>query len=525
MGIRRAPQRVRGLHAAGLVLAAAMLLPLAWLLAGAWALRDAPTAVGAFWSEPTREALWLGLVLAVSTAAACTALSVPLAWFTHATDVPFRRALRLLLNLPLAVPSYVAAFVVVGTFAPGGWLAELLGSPPGEVYGFAGAFLALLFTYPLALIPMQAALSRTSPSQWNAARSLGATPVQAFRRVILPRMRTSIAGGALLVALYAISDFGAVSLLRYESLSYVIYVRYKSLFDKDEAIFLALLLGLVAVGFIGLYRLIRGSADLDSARSARAWPTIALGGWRWPAFLYCAAHVALGVVLPTVTVAVWLVRGASRGNTIGDPWGELGQSLFLGACAAIITVLLAIVPALLSRFGTSRAASLVHTASHIGYALPGIVVALSLVYFGVHWANPIYQTTALLLFAYVVRFLPLAVGVIDDALRSQSPRLFDAARVHGSTAPQAIRRVVLPGARPALAAAGLVVFIAVIKELPATLLLSPLDMTTLATRIWMLTEEAFFTAAAIPVLLMLVVAGVALWLRPDSALRDARRVE
>lgn len=503
------------LHLSSLVVAGLMLLPVGWLVLHAAELLDEPAA-SAFFSAETREALWAGLILAVGVTVASVAVAVPLGWLTHATDLPFRRAFRVLLNLPLAVPSYVTGFVVVAAFGPAGWAQEVLGRTIADVYGYWGAWLALLFTYPYALIPVQAALARMDPRQWDAARSLGATPVRAFASVVLPRLRGAIGAGGLLVALYAMSDFGAVSLLRYESLSYVIYVRYRSLFDKEEAIFLALLLALVALAFIVVYRFVRGNADGRGVQAtARIWPVVPLGRWRWPAFGFCALVVAAGLGLPVATVGVWLVRGLGQGNTLGDVTTETWTTLGVGTVAALITVGIALIPALVGRFGNPRLARAVHASSHVGYALPGIVVALSLVFFAIRFAGPFYQTTALLVFAYVVRFLPLAVGVLEDGLDAQNPRLYDAARSLGCPPVAAWGRVVLPCAGTAVIAGLLIVFMSVIKELPATLLLSPLDFSTLATRIWSLTEEAFFTAAAPPVLILVVLAGAALWLRPN----------
>ena len=506
------------LHVVSLGVAALMLLPVAWLGYYALQLASEIDAARAFFGESTRAALYNGVALSVAVSGTCVALALPLAWLTHATDLPFRRVFRGALNLPLAVPSYVSGFIIVATAGPKGWIQQLL-EPLGverlpDIYGFWGAFLALLFTYPYALIPLQAALARMDPRQWEAARSLGATPTRAFFGVVLPRLRGAIGAGALLVALYAMSDFGAVSLLRFESLSYVIYARYKSLFDKDEAVFLALLLALVAIAFITAQRMIRGAGAVNAARGgARRWSTIELGAWRWPAFAFCCVSVGLGVVLPAATVLIWLVRGVNLGNDIGDVTTETWATMGVGGAAAVITVLIALIPALLSRFGRPRVARLVHGASHVGYALPGIVVALSLVFFTIRFAGPLYQTSAILVFAYVVRFLPLAVGVLDDGFDAQNPRLYDAARSLGCRPVAAWRRVIIPGARPAIVAGLLIVFMSVIKELPATLLLSPLDFTTLATRIWSLTEEAFFTAAAPPVLILIVLAGAVLWPR------------
>jgi len=501
------------LHGLSVAVALLMLLPLAWLVFHGFQLWGTE-ASSALTSGGTLEALGNGLILSTAVATACVLLALPLAWLTHATDMPMRRAFRLILNLPLAVPSYVSGFVVVAAAGPSGWLQEYL-APMGirlpEIYGFNGAFLALMFSFPYVLIPLQAALARTDSRLWEAARSLGATPTRAFFQVILPRLRGAIGAGALLVALYVMSDFGAVSLLRFKSLSYVIYVRYQSLFDRDEAIFLALILAFVAIGFVAIYRLIRGRDEARASKGvAQSWPRVELGVWRWPAFGFCTLTALLGVGLPASTVLVWLVRGLGLGNTIGNLTTETWSTFWISLLAAVVTVMVAIIPALLGRYGHPGVAKVVHASSHVGYALPGIVVALSLVFFTIRFAGPLYQTASMLVFAYVVLFLPLALGALEDGFRSQNPRLYDAARSLGCRPLGAWTRVILPSAKGAMLAGFLIVFMSVIKELPATLLLSPLNFGTLATRIWMLTEEAFFTAAAPPIIVILLLAGAAL---------------
>ncbi|QED28960.1 iron ABC transporter permease [Microvenator marinus] len=506
------------LHLMGGMVALAMLLPLGWLALYALELWD--TAASSVLSDSsTLQALWNGLSLALAVAATCVVIAVPLAWLTHATDMPFRKFFRVALNLPLAVPSYVSGFVVVAAAGPRGWIQEVvepLGIQMPEVYGFNGAYLALLFTFPYVLIPLQAALGRMDSRVWEAARSLGSSPVRAFFTVVLPNLRGAIGAGALMVALYVMSDFGAVSLLRFKSLSYVIYVRYQSLFDKDEAVFLALILAMVAICFVLVYRVIRGSQAGSSKGVVQRWSTVELGVWRWPAFAFSCLVTAVGVGLPVLTVGIWLVRGLKLGNEIGGLATYAWSTLWIGLVAAVITVLIALGPALLERHGNPHASRVVHLSSHVGYALPGIVVALSLVFFSIRFAGPFYQTAPMLIFAYVVLFLPLALGAVEDGLRGQNPRFYDAARSLGSSPLRAWTRVIIPGLKGAVVAGFLIVFMSVIKELPATLLLSPLDFGSLATRIWSLTEEAFFTAAAPPVLLLLLMASLALIPRTDS---------
>ncbi|GAB4523597.1 MAG: iron ABC transporter permease [Haliangiales bacterium] len=488
------------------------------------------SAVAVLASAETWWAVGRTLALGGGAAALCVALSVPLAWLTHATDMPGRRFFRVALNLPLAVPSYVGAFVVVALFAPGGTLVDLwtgLGLP--EIYGGAGATLALMFSYPFALLPLQAALARSDPRLWESARSLGAGPWRTFWQVIMPGLRPAIITGALLIGLYAVGDFGAVSLMRYRSLSYLIYVRYKSLFDSDEAAVLALLLVIVAVSAVILLRIVRGPFQqaLSTSGERRPWPRIGLGRWRIPAAAGCALVLACGLGLPLYVVIRWCLRGLMLGNEITIPWLPLVHSVELGLLAGALLVAAALIPALWFRYGQRRSdrsgSRWVGTLVHIGYALPGIVVALALVSLASAYLGPIYQTTLLLLLGFLLRFFPLALQTLDEAIASHNRGLFWAARSLGCGPAGAWVRAVIPNAKPALAAAFLAVFVAVIKELPLTLLLSPPGYATLSTEIWMLTEDAYFAAVSPAVFAMLLVAAVVLLFAPRRAEKEPTR--
>jgi iron(III) transport system permease protein len=502
---------------AGALLAVVVVAPLSWIVLRAFSERGAAASV--VFSEAMLEGTVWSVALAAAVALTCVMLSVPLAWLTHATDVPGRRHFRRLLVLPLAVPSYVSGFVVVASLGPSGTFGKL-GLPLPDVYGFFGAYVALLFTYPYVLLPVQAAIARVDPRTWEAARSLGASPLRAFRRVVWPSIRPAATRGGLLVGLYVLGDFGAVSLLRFPSLSYLIYVRYSSPFMRNEAVWYALVLLAVAGAFLALGQLVEQRSRRGRALgSPRAWPTIELGRWRWPAFALCAGVVAAGALLPIGVVAWWLVRGLSAGNTLVSLHVETFNSFGLSVAAAFIITTVGLVPALIQRFDPGRFARVLDRLVHVGYTLPGLVVALALVYMGTRAFPWLYHTVWMLQLAYLVRFLPQASSTLVDGLQQQNPRLYEAARSLGATPVGAIRRVVLPVALPSLAAAALAVFISVVKELPATLLLKPPGFSTLAQRIWSLTQDAFFTATAPTVFVLLGLALGALWLRPDSAVR------
>jgi iron(III) transport system permease protein len=523
---------LRALGLITLLLALVPLLFLLWQAVHLWTLDQSAAVLleGQTWLIAGRSVLLSGGVALV-----CVLLSLPLAWLTHCTDLPGRRAFQILLNLPLAVPSYVSAFVVMAAFHQDSWL-HLALQPLGvermpDARGWSGAAMALMYSYPLALLTTQAALARLDPRLWEAARALGHSPRAAFWRVVVPALRPAMAGGGLLVALYTVGDFGAVALTRFQCLSYVIYLRQNSIYDplQHEAVYLSLLLVALAVGLaVGLQRMGGAvKASLTAQAGFRPWPTIALNRWRWPAVALCSLVVTLGVVAPVAVVLGWLLRGLRLEHQIAMPWQELGISTLLSAAAALFTVAAAVIPALLGRFGSRRDGALVNWGAMTGYALPGIVVALALVSVVTSYTFSIYQTARLLLLAYLIRFLPLALGTLSEALSAQNPRLYDAARSLGCSPPQAWRRAVLPGTRAALWAGWVAVLIAVIKELPITLLLGPIDLAlpglkeplpfhTLSTRIWSLTGDEYFSQVAPVVLVLLVVAGAGLALRPDT---------
>lgn len=466
--------------------------------------------------QQTWVALGRTLALGAATGLFSAMVALPLAWWTHATDLPGRRFFRVALNLPLAVPSYVGGFVILLAFAKGGLWESVLGRPV-PVYGFLGAFLAISFSFPLALLNIQSALGRVDPRLWDAARGLGATPWRAFWKVIFPQLRPAMFRGGLLVALYALGDFGAVSLLRYRSLSYLIYVRFQSLFGREEALWLSVLLLIIAILFVGLAVRVGGHrvASLTTASTARSWPVIRLGRARLFAFAVCSAVVLCGVVLPVAVVLYWLVRGYTQGNPPELEWLTVWDSTWIAGCASAGIVMVAVIPTIVSRYARHAQSSWFHQLMlHMGYALPGIVVALSFISVSTQWLPFLYQTFILLFVAYAVRFLPLAIHTMEDALASQSQNLFRAARSLGCTPAQAVFRVILPEMKPAIMLAFAALFIAILKELPLTLLVRPIGTETFATQIWELTEDAYFGAASISVILLLAVATLGLLWRP-----------
>jgi len=451
--------------------------------------------------------------LAAATSAGAILISLPIAWLTTRTDLPFARAWFVLLTLPLAVPSYVSALVVVLFLGPKGmlqgWLEPLGVDRLPEIYGFPGAWLALtLFTYPYVLLPIRAAFRTLDPALEEAARSLGKPAWIVALRVTLPHLRPALAAGAILVALYTLSDFGAVSLMNYRSLSNLIYIQYRGTFDRDAAAALAMLLVLVALAVVTLDVFTRGRARYHAQAAPRAAAPIPLGRWRWPAIgaLSLLALVAVGM---PVFVLVWQVaEGVSNGESLHSLATPVRNSMTVSLLGAGLTVIAALPIAWMAVRRPGTPSRLFERASYSGYALPGIVVALALVFFGARYVPALYQTLPWLLFAYMVRFLPEALGASRASLLQINPATEEAGRSLGRGPLTVFFRVTLPQMAPGLWAAGALVFLTVMKELPATLLLSPIGFDTLAVDVWSLSREAYFARAAYSAITLVALAAI-----------------
>ncbi|MDP2937017.1 MAG: ABC transporter permease subunit, partial [Dehalococcoidia bacterium] len=242
--------------------------------------------------------------------------------------------------------------------------------------------------------------------------------------------------------------------------------------------------------------------------SIRPPQVVPLGRWRWPALVFCSLTALAALALPIFVLAYWLGQGLLAGVPLQSVWGPALNSTYVSGLASIVIVAAAIPVAILAVRYQGPLSALVERASYIGFALPGIVIALALVFFGVRYATPLYQTLAMLIFAYVVRFLPQAVGAARTSLLQVNPRMEEAARSLGSTAPEAIGRITIPLLHRGLLAGAGLVFLTVMKELPATLILSPIGFETLATSIWSATGEGLFARAAVPALILIVVSFV-----------------
>lgn len=497
-----------------LLVTAAIMLPIAYVVgrtfgagADAWDLLIQRSVL---------DTLIRTVYLSVAVTAATVTIALPIAWLTVRTDLPLRRFWAVLTVLPLVIPSYVGALVAITALGPKGLVQQMLEGPFGierlpGIYGFSGSLLVLSFlSFPYVLLSVRAALWNLDPAMEEAARGLGLGTWATFRRVTLPHLRPAIAAGGLLVALYTLSDFGAVSLLRFNSFTRVIYLQYETSFDRTLAAASSLVLVMIAFALLVTEARARGRSRYhrSAVGSARSPSLIRLNAWRWPALLGVASVVAVSLAMPVAVLTYWLVRGLEAGESLSFVWEALFNSAYVSLLAAVVTLAAALPVALLTVRHAGWLSSLLERVTYIGFALPGIVVALSFVYFGARYVTPLYQTLPLLVIAYVILFLPVAVGTIRSSLLQISPHLEEAARGLGRSPVQVFFRVLLPLLRTGLVASAVGVFLVTMKELPATLVLGPLGFKTLATTTWSASSAAFFARAAAPALLLVLISSL-----------------
>jgi iron(III) transport system permease protein len=325
----------------------------------------------------------------------------------------------------------------------------------------------------------------------------------------------------LLVALHLLAEFGALQMLRFPTFTTAIYDQYRSTFNGHAAnllasvvVFACLLLLVVELSLRGRLRYARVGSG-----AARPPSRIRLGRWTPLALMLPTSIVCLSLGVPLWSLVHWLRSGSSTSFPVETLMSTTVSSLRLGLLGAVLTTALAIPVAWLAVRHRGPFTTLVERSTYIGHSLPGIVIALALVTISIRYIRPAYQTTALLLVAYAILFLPLAIVSLRSALGQSSPRIDEAAASLGAGPLTVLRRVTLPIIAPGIGASIALVFLSVVTELTATLLLAPTGTTTLASRFWSHSESIDYGAAAPYALLMIAISAPATYLLT----RDARR--
>lgn len=503
-----ASSRGWGVTTAAALVAALTVLPL--VVVGVQAGAGGLTAATEFLFRPrVGELLAHTGQLMVVTVPATILIGVLAAWLVERTDLPLASWWRTLLLAPLAVPAFVSAYAWV-SLAP-------------SMTGFGGAALVTTLAYfPFVFLPVAALLRVLDGTEEEAARSLGLSPTRAVLRTVLPRLRPAISGGALLVALHLLAEFGVLEMMRFQTFTTAIMQQYAVGFSDAAGSLLASVLVLLCLLVLTLEVVARGRRRVSrlGAGAHRQVPPVRLGVWRGPALIFLVGVVALALVVPLGMVARWLWVGAGA-VPAADLLRVSVATIGLAVLGGLVTTLFALPGAWLLHRGRSALSLVLERVTFLASALPGVVVALALVTLSVRWARPAYQTVGLVVIAYAILFLPRAMVSLRSGLAATPPELTEAARSLGATGAGAFTRVVLPQAAPSVLAGFVLVALAIGTELTATLLLAPTGVETLALAFWSASSELDYVGAA-PYAAMMVVLSVPLTLLLRRQIMEGR---
>ncbi len=518
-----------GWQAAALAVAALVLLPV--LALGLFALRGSPGLWAHLVSNVLPVAARQTVILLVGVGAIVATLGTVTAWLVAACDFPGRRFFGWALLLPLAVPTYIVAYAYLDLLHPvgpvqgaiRGWLGY---SSPREfrlpdIRSMPGCILLLgLVLYPYVYLPVRALFAMQAGNLLDAGRSLGAGPVAGFLRVALPLARPAVAIGTALALMEAMNDIGAAEFLGVRTLTVSVYSTWINRSDLPGAAQIALAMLAITMALVMLER--RGRRRQRYAAGAQPLRRTRLGGWRaWGATLVCALPVALGFAAPAwyLVGAAWArYRFAGLSPRIIE---EAGNTALFAALATMVALVLGLVVTGAARMRPGRLTRSMARLSTLGYAVPGTILAIGLlpvialadrqiaaVSQALLGAGPgllLLGSGAALVYAYVARFLAIATGGIEAGLSRVPASLDHAARTLGRSPGQVFRQVHVPISRPALAASGLLIFVDCVKELPATLLLRPLNFETLSTHLYGEAARGTYEDAAIAALIIVVI--------------------
>ncbi len=506
----------------GLVIAVGFAAPIMFLL-------QQSVVLGSPMLEAFRDPLNLGplgrsVLLAVSVSATTALLGTAAAWIVTRTNLPLARLWAVVLALPLVLPSYIGAFTLQAALSPGGLTDQVVGLSLPVVEGFWAAWAIMsLLTYPYVYLLVAARLRHLPANLEESAQLLGRTPRAIFRLVVLPQIVPAVLAGSLLVFLYAVSDFGLPQLLRYDTLTRVIF---GNLLDRPVSTALALQLGMLALLTTALERGAArrmsgaGAVAVHQGRGGLQWP---LGRWRLPVLLATAGLAVAALVGPMTVLVYWAVRGIANGTTragsvIADP-GQLIAPMLGSASAGILAAAFATLVVLPVAFLTARqrgrSAEAANALVVTGFAIPGLIIALSLSFFVLRSsalvASVLYQTLPLLIVAYVIHFGAQSLRAAQVAVAAVPDDVLEVSRTLGARRLRRLWRIELPLMAPSLLAGAGLVLLSVLKELPATLLLSPPGFRTLATDVWSATSDAFWAEASVVSLVLVALSGLLTW--------------
>lgn len=487
-----------------------VLLPLCYLVMRAFSAE--PDALRDIVFRPRNALLAANtLLLTLSVLGVTTLVAFPLSFLVTRTNFRGNWLVGLIGVLPLALPSYVAAYAYIAAAGGGGAVSSLLGFSLPMPSGFWGSLLILsAFTFPYLFLNFRSALLQTDPTIEEAARVLGKSSFQILYSVLLPTLRPAWLAGGLLIALHVLGDFAVVSLMRYPTFSAAIYQQYSAAYDRVYSAWLALLLlGMTGAALWAEWRLMRGvfvsRVSIGSARKQRILKLSLL--WEGLSWIFVGLISTVTFIIPVGTIIYWLGGNIDWDAILKSSRSVIGVAVVTSIIATLLAFCLAYIGSRYNKGKNSFIAKLTERIAYLGYATPPLAFALALVFFSLQLVPSLYQTVTLLVIAYILHFVAEAIGPLRSGFALATVRLEEAARVLGKSAPSTFLTVTLPLLRPAILSSAAFIFLSTLKELPLTLLLSPPNFETLARNVWSYTEEAQYREAA-PYALVLVSIGI-----------------
>lgn len=475
------------------------------------------------------EFVWNTVLLVVYVGIGTAIIGTGAAWLVTVCQFPGRRVFEILLALPLAFPAYVLAYAYTDLLDhPGAVqtsLRDVMGWGPRdywfpEIRSLGGAAIMLICVlYPYVYLLARAAFLRQSPTAYFAARTLGHSPWNAFCRVSIPMARPAIVGGVILALMETIADFGTVAHFGVRTFATGIYQAWFSLGQRDTAAQLAFCLMLVALFLIFLERIERGSRKYhDAGRRLEAMSAHRLKRWHAVgAFCFCSAPVLVGFIIPLI-VLMEMAIGSGQNPFTERYIGFIMNSLTVSFVAAIVTVSAAIAIGYFVRLQPGRLSHGIKTVAGMGYSIPGGVVAVGVLVpfaaldnnidafmraqFGISTGLLVTGSIVGLVFAYMVRFMAVALSSFDAGMSQIKPNIDAVSRTLGCSTGRMLRDVHLPLMKASLLTGFLIVFVDVMKELPATMILRPFNFDTLAVQAYRLASDERLQQSAVPSLII-----------------------
>ena len=502
----RNQRTMRGfLYGAVGVVAALALIPLVYLFIRA-SQKPISESIDLLFRPKTLQVLATTSALVACVVITTVVMGVAMASGLHFVRLPFRRLLLIPAVLPLAIPSYVFTYT---------WIALV----PNFSGFLAAAFILSITTLPYVILATLSGLRTVDSSQIEVARSLGLTGTQIFRRVVFPQVKGHISAGALLAALYTISDFGAVSLLNVETLTVTIQNMYKAAYDRGAAAVIAfVLIAFSTIVVLADEKIKRQTPDGNVVKVYSTKNTLISNTWLRMAVIATVALYALNAVL----IPFYVLISRFFSNQVAIDWADLLtasiSTISVAALGALIALVLSAPLGIILSGTPTRVGKAAQRIITIGHGLPGVVVGLAMVSVGSK-LGALYQTTFLLAFAYALLFLAKSVASMNSSLSRVPSSVKDVASTLGMNQWNVIKKVVAPIAAPGIGLGTILVFLTAMKELPATLMLRPTGFETLATQIWSAASINRFNEAAPYALILVLIAALPTFLisRPDKA--------